>query len=107
MKNVADIARLLADNHIDAIREQIKNGWSRLITDTLEISGPDSNDSRIRGISFISGQAYCSIDLRKDSIEVISILEDDDGRPWLHLETNAGHNIEFDLTQEDEYERAE
>lgn len=107
MKNVADIARLLADNHIDAIREQIKNGWSRLITDTLEISGPDSNDSRIRGISFISGQAYCSIDLRKDSIEVISILEDDDGRPWLHLEINAGHNIEFDLTQEDEYERAE
>ena len=107
MKNVADIARLLADNHIDAIREQIKNGWSRLITDTLEISGPDSNDSRIRGISFSSSQAYCGIDLRKDSIEVISILEDDDGRPSLHLETNAGHNIEFALTQEVEYERAE
>ena len=59
MKNTIDqIARLFADNHIEAKRMQFTDGCSRIITDALEISGPGKGLGHVTEITFATDHNY-------------------------------------------------
>ena len=108
MKDVMDqIARLLADNHIDAIEKQLNDDWTWIATDLLYISGPGKGPGRVTGITFATDHNYCILNLRQESIEDVGIVEDEEGRPRLFVALKSGHYFEFSLIKEDKDERVE
>lgn len=108
MKDVMNqIARLLADNHVEAIREQLSDDWSWIATDILSISGPGEGPGRTTGITFAADNNFCILNLRQESIEDVGIVEDEEGRPRLFVALKSGHYFEFSLIKEDKNEGTE
>lgn len=101
------IARLLADNHVDTVREQLADDWSWIATDILSISGPGIGLGRVTGITFATDNNYCILNLRQESIEDVGIVEDEEGRPRLFVALKSGHYFEFSLIKEDKNEGTE
>lgn len=108
MKDVMNqIARLFADNHIEAKRMQFTDGCSRIATDILSISGPGIGLGRVTAITFATDNNYCHLYLRQESIEDVGIVEDEEGRPRLFVALKSGHYFEFSLIKEDKNEGTE
>lgn len=108
MKDVmSQIARLLADNHVDSVREQLSDDWSWIATDRLSISGTGEGLGRVTGITFATDNNYCILNLRQESIDDVGIVEDEEGRPRLFVALKSGHYFEFSLIKEDKDERTE
>lgn len=108
MKGVMNqIARLLADNHIDAVREQLTDDWLWIATDILSISCTGEGPGRVTGITFATDHNYCILNLRQESIEDVGIVEDEEGRPRLFVALKSGHYFEFSLIKEDKNEGTE
>lgn len=107
MKDVMDmIAKLLAISNVDATCE-LDNDWTWIKTDTVYINELHSAGPLSSSISFTYAQEGIHIMMRRDAINGVDVVVDEEERPRLHVSTKAGHCMEFALIKEDEDERVE
>lgn len=107
MKDVMDqIASLLAKNHVDATSES-DDDWEWIMTDTIFISELHPTGLLSPSIGILCEQDGFHISLRRDAVDDVDVVADEEERPRLYVATKTGHYFEFSLIKEDKDERAE
>ena len=107
MKDVMDmIAKMLAISEVDATRETYDD-WTWIKTDTVYINELHSAGQLSPSIFFEYAQEGIHVMMRRDAIDGVDIVVDEEERPRLMVGTKAGHYFEFALTKEDKNEGTE
>lgn len=104
MNDVMDmIAKMLAISEVDATRETYDD-WTWIKTDTVYINELHSAGQLSPSISFEYAQEGIHVMMRRDAIDGVDIVVDEEERPRLMVGTKAGHYFEFALTKEEVHE---